>query len=173
MRRTERYPVKGSNSLWQVYSTVPFWRTIKNAVVIQLARYNPSFRLKNWMYRRLLGITIGEKSAIAMMVMMDVLHPQRIYIGDNSILGYNTTVLTHEYLVEEYRLGDVRIGNNVMVGANSTILPGVTIGDHAVVGAGSLVNADVPPYAFVAGCPARIIRYLNEEKEATPPEQEG
>jgi acetyltransferase-like isoleucine patch superfamily enzyme len=89
---------------------------------------------------------------------MDTMFPERISIGSNSIIGYNTTILAHEYLIDEYRLGDVKIGSGVMVGANSTILPGVTIGDGAVVSAATLVNRDVPPGAFVGGNPMRVIR---------------
>lgn len=51
------------------------------------------------------------------------------------------------------------IGNDVWIGCNSTILRGVTIGDGAVIGANSLVNKDVPPYAIVVGSPAKIIKY--------------
>ncbi len=50
-------------------------------------------------------------------------------IGENSIIGYHTTILTHEYLLSEYRVGEVVIGRDVMVGANVTILPGTVIGD--------------------------------------------
>ena len=100
---------------------------------------------------------VGRHTAFALMVMVDVFFPERIRIGDNSIVGYNTTILTHEYLIREYRLGDVQIGENVMIGANTTILPGVTIGDHAIVSAGSLVHKDVPAYAFVGGNPMRVI----------------
>ena len=49
MRKTERYPVEGANSLWHVYKTVPFWKVIKNFIVIQLARYSPFLGLKNWL----------------------------------------------------------------------------------------------------------------------------
>ncbi|MNR34188.1 putative acetyltransferase [compost metagenome] len=90
--------------------------------------------------------------------MVDVFFPERIYIGSNTIIGYNTTILAHEYLTKEYRLGDVRIGSHVMVGANSTILPGVTIGDYAIIGAGSVVHKDVAPHSFVAGNPLQVIR---------------
>src|SRR5699024_723563 len=83
---------------------------------------------------------------------------------DNTIIGYNTTILAHEYLIEEYRLGEVRIGSNVLIGANTTILPGVTIGDGAIVSAAALINKDVPAGAFVGGNPAKVI-YTKEEME--------
>jgi virginiamycin A acetyltransferase len=60
--------------------------------------------------------------------------------------------------------GDVTLGNDVWIGMNSIILSGVSIGDGAVVGAGSTVTNDVPPYAVVAGSPARILKFrFNEE----------
>ncbi|WP_051250488.1 acyltransferase [Paenibacillus harenae] len=158
MRKVERYPVEGPNALWQVYSTVSRVKAVRNFVFIQLTRYCPSLPLKNWIYRRILGMKVGKHTAFALMVMVDVFFPERITVGNNSIIGYNTTILTHEYLIKEYRLGDVKIGSNVMIGANSTILPGVSIGDHAVVAAGSLVHKDVPAYAFVGGNPMKELR---------------
>lgn len=53
----------------------------------------------------------------------------------------------------------LRIGNDVWIGCNSTILRGVTIGDGAIIAANALVNRDVPPYAIVGGVPAKIIKY--------------
>jgi acetyltransferase-like isoleucine patch superfamily enzyme len=106
----------------------------------------------------MLGMKVGDNTAFALMVMVDVFFPEKIHIGNNSIIGYNTTILAHEYLVHEYRLGEVRIGSNVMVGANCTILPGVTIGDYAVIGAGTVVHKDVPAGSFVAGNPMQVIR---------------
>lgn len=158
MRNTSRYPVKGPNSLWQLYQTVSFWKVVKNFAVIQLSRYTPFLAMKNWLYRTLLGMEVGEQTSVAMMVMVDVMYPELISIGRNSIVGYNTTILAHEYLIREYRLGRVIIGDEVMIGANSTILPGVKIGDGAVVAAGSLVNKDVAPGSFVGGNPIRVIR---------------
>lgn len=57
-----------------------------------------------------------------------------------------------------------QLGNDVWVGANATILRGVSVGDGAIVGANSLVNKDVPPYAIVAGSPAKIIKYRFSEE---------
>jgi virginiamycin A acetyltransferase len=55
--------------------------------------------------------------------------------------------------------GDTRVGNDVWIGYGATILPGVTIGDGAVIGSLSVVAGDVPPYAIVGGNPARVIRH--------------
>lgn len=157
MRNVERYPVEGPNALWQIYRTVSPWKGVRNFIFIQIARYCPLLPLKNWIYRHVLGMKVGKETAFALMVMVDVFFPERIRVGDNSIIGYNTTILTHEYLIKEYRLGDVHIGSGVMIGANTTILPGVTIGDGAVVSAGSLVHKDVEPGTFVGGNPIRVI----------------
>lgn len=156
--------MSGANSLWHVYQTVPFFKVVKNFIVIQTARYTPFLGVKNWMYRTFLRMKIGEQSSFALMVMLDVMFPEKISVGRNTVIGYNTTILAHEYLIKEYRLGEVAIGDEVMIGANTTILPGVTIGDGAVVSAGTLVHKDVPPGAFVGGNPMRLI-YTKEEME--------
>ncbi|SFL83375.1 acyltransferase [Salibacterium qingdaonense] len=158
MRRTERYPVESSNSLWQMYKTVSFWKVVKNFIVIQTARLTPFLPLKNWMYRTFLRMRVGDKTAFALMMMPDVMYPEKISIGENSVIGYNTTILAHEYLITEYRLGAVEIGSHVMIGANSTILPGVRIGDHAVVAAGSVVHKDVEAGTVVGGNPLQLLQ---------------
>ncbi|MEH7461561.1 acyltransferase [Bacillus thuringiensis] len=165
MRRTTRYPVSGANSLWNVYKTVSFWKVMKNFIVIQIARYTPFLRMKNWLYRTFLRMKIGEQTSFALMVMPDIMFPEKITVGRNSIIGYNTTLLAHEYLITEYRLGEIIIGDEVMIGANSTILPGVVIGDGAIVSAGTLIHHDVPSGAFVGGNPMRVI-YTKEEMAA-------
>lgn len=163
MRRTERYPAKGgANSLWHIYKTVPFLKVAKNFIVIQISRYTPFIPVKNFLYRTFLNMNVGNKTSFALMVMPDTMFPERISVGDNSIVGYNTTILAHEYLIDEYRIGDVQIGKNVLIGANTTILPGVTIGDGAIISAASLVNRDVPPGVFAGGNPVKII-YTKEE----------
>ncbi|WP_232699750.1 acyltransferase [Brevibacillus daliensis] len=163
MRKTKRYHVAGGvNPLWQMYKTVSFWKVIWNFTVIQLARYCPFVYVKNWMYRTFLKMKIGDHSAVALMVMMDIMFPEKISIGRNCVIGYNTTILAHEYLIDEYRLGDVVIGDRVLIGANTTILPGVVIGDDATVAAGSVVHRDVPAGAFVGGNPLQVIRLAED-----------
>lgn len=166
MRRTERYRTKGdANSLWHIYQTVSFWKVAKNFFFIQVGRYTPFIPLKNFIYRTFLRMKIGDKTSFALMVMPDTMFPERIKVGNNTIIGFNTTILAHEYLINEYRIGDVVIGDRVMIGANSTILPGVEIGDGAIVSAASLVNRDIPAGALAGGNPVRII-YTAEQMEA-------
>ncbi|GAA0499181.1 heptaprenylglyceryl phosphate O-acetyltransferase [Salinibacillus aidingensis] len=150
--------------MWHVYKTVPFWKVVKNFIVIQLARYTPFLSMKNWMYRKFLRMNVGKQTSFALMVMLDVMFPEKISVGRNTVIGYNTTILAHEYLIKEYRLGKVEIGDEVMIGANSTILPGVKIGDHAIVSAGTVVHKDVPAGSFVGGNPMQLI-YTKEEMD--------
>lgn len=164
MRKTNRYPVTHTNSLWQIYKTVSFWKVSKNFIVIQIGRYTPFLGMKNWLYRTFLRMKVGKQTAFALMVMPDVMFPEKIAVGANSIIGYNTTILAHEYLIKEYRIGEVIIGDEVLIGANATILPGISIGDGAVVSAGTLVNKDVPPGVFVGGNPMQLI-YTKEEMD--------
>ncbi|HXR66039.1 MAG TPA: sugar O-acetyltransferase [Ktedonobacteraceae bacterium] len=90
-----------------------------------------------------------------------------ITMGWGVLLGAGTHIytVTHPLDAQQRMTGigqgaPVTIGNRVWVGGRSVILPGVTIGDNAVIGAGSIVNKDVPANVVVAGNPARIIKTL-------------
>lgn len=92
-----------------------------------------------------------------------------VSIGDDALIGHNLVVATLNHPVDPSRRADlipapVTIGRNVWIGANVTILPGVTIGDDAVVAATSLVTRDVPAGALVMGSPARVVRSVTEER---------
>lgn len=157
MRRLQIYPVNSTNSMVCWRQVAPLWRVAWNFSLIQLSRYLPFLRLKNFLLR-LVGIKVASSASVGLMAMFDVLRPDLIVIGENTIIGYNVTILCHEFLPHEYRLGRVEIGSWVLIGANATILPGVRIGDGAIVGAGAVVTRDVPPGAVVAGVPARPIK---------------
>lgn len=157
MRKTERFRLDGPNPLWQMYRTIRFLCVFKNTTVVLIGRYFPSVKAKRWLYQTFLGMEIGEYSALALMVTPDVMFPERISIGRNTVIGFNSTILCHEYLVDEYRIGDVRIGDEVLIGANVTILPGVTIGDRAVIGAGAVVHRDVLPGERVVGAKLQTV----------------
>ena len=68
---------------------------------------------------------------------------------------------------EEHDKRIIHIGNDVWIGANACIMPGVTVGDGAVIGAGAIVTKDVPPFAVVAGNPAKVIKYRFSDEQIT------
>lgn len=161
-RRVKVFPTQdGRNAMHGWHRYVPFWRVVRNYVVAEFCRICPSLRLKNFLYRSI-GMKVERDVAFGLKAMVDIFFPDMIHIGANTLIGYNATLLGHEFLVTGWRLGEVHIGRNVMIGANVTVLPGVTIGDGAVVAAGAVVNKDVPPGAFVGGVPIRIISHAHE-----------
>jgi len=124
-----------------------------NYVVVLVCRISPSLRLKNWLLRRL-GVTVGEGAAWGLESTPDVFWPELITVGDHAIIGYDATLLCHEFLQDEYRTGEVVVGERAMIGAGAVVLPGVEIGANAQVAANSLVTDDVPAGTTVAGVPA-------------------
>ncbi len=101
------------------------------------------------------------------LVILDV---AKVTIGENVMLAPNVAIYTAGHPVHyearntgyEYGL-PINIGNNVWVGGNSVILPGVSIGDNSVIGAGSVVTKDVPPNVVAAGNPCKVLREITEE----------
>lgn len=90
-----------------------------------------------------------------------------IAIGDGALIGHNVVLATVNHALEpekrrRNRYAPIRIGENVWIGSNATILPGVTLGDWAVVAAGAVVTKDVPPMTVVGGVPARVLRTISE-----------
>ena len=100
-------------------------------------------------------------------VMLDV---GRITIGDNVLFGPNVSLYTagHPIHPESRKSGyeygiPIKIGDNVWIGGSCVILPGVTIGNNVVIGAGSVVTKDIPDNVCAAGNPCRVIREITEE----------
>ena len=96
-----------------------------------------------------------------------VIGPVTIGNHVNLAQGITVTALNHNFEDKELRIDEqgvstnpVIIGDDIWIGANAVILPGVTIGNHSVVAAGAVVTKDVPPHTLVAGVPAKIIKTL-------------
>jgi acetyltransferase-like isoleucine patch superfamily enzyme len=149
-----------------------YWYAVRNAkngrilgpiliccfyVIVYSMKHLPSLTLKRWIFR-MLGMKLGKNVTIASGVTLDYFFPELIEIGDNTIVGMDAMILTHEFLHDRWRNGKVRIGTNVLLGAQSTVLAGVTIGDGAKISAMSLVHKSVPAGAFVGGVPVAVIR---------------
>lgn len=89
-----------------------------------------------------------------------------ITIGDGALIGHNVVMATLNHSEDPETRGNlhpapIHIGRNVWIGASAIILPGVTIGDGAIVGAGSVVTRDVPENMIVTGVPGRILRSVD------------
>ena len=92
-----------------------------------------------------------------------------IFVGDNVMFGPNVLIATAGHPVDpplrekvaQFNI-PVRIGKNVWIGAGAIVLPGVTIGDHSVIGAGSVVTKDIPPNVVAVGNPCRVLREIND-----------
>lgn len=145
-------------------------------------------RLRLAYYRKLLGapsltlyfpfyahpldrLQIGQGVAISAFV--HIVANGGVSIGDNTIIAsaVQITSSTHDYHIQPFRSqrtdAPVTIGRNVWIGAAAVVLPGITVGDDSVIGAGSVVTQDVPPNTVVAGAPARVVRRLGQIGDPT------
>lgn len=120
------------------------------------------------------GLTVGRDFNRQQGCFIDPTHCYLIEIGDDVTMSIRVTLMAHDASTKKLtgytRLGRIKIGNHVFLGANATVLPGVTIGDGAVIGAGSVVTHDVPAGAVAAGVPARVIGTVQDLKERTEAE---
>ncbi len=125
-----------------------------------------SDRLLNYYRKR--GIRIGEGCYFLdpKHVTIDTTRPELVEIGDHVFIHRGTIILTHDwaswcfvYSHNEFlpSHGHVKIGNNVWMGENVTILKGVAIGDNVIIGLGSVVTKDIPSNSIAVGVPARVI----------------
>ncbi|MBC8393203.1 MAG: acyltransferase [Deltaproteobacteria bacterium] len=118
-------------------------------------------------YARKMGVRVGENSYLSNVTLGS--EPYLITIG-NGVYAAHTTFITHDgglsvlrdrVLLNEY-FDPITIGNNVFLGWESVILPGVTIGDNVVIGARSVVAKDIPSNCVAAGVPAKPIKTIDE-----------
>lgn len=112
------------------------------------------------------GMKVGKNCYGLIGCTIDYAHAWLIEIGDDVVFAPQVYLLAHDTSTKRSlgstRIGKIKIGNNCFIGARAFIMPGVTIGDNSIVGAGSLVAKSVPENVVVAGNPARIICTIAE-----------
>lgn len=118
--------------------------------------------------------SIGENTFIGHQVLIAGNDQAKIVIGRNVDIAPRVVILSGTHHIDmlsdhsagEGKVAEVRVEDGVWIGANSTILPGVTIGHKAVIGAGSVVSRDIPPFCVAVGNPCRPIKLWNAEKKS-------
>ena len=99
--------------------------------------------------------------------------PYLITIGDDTTISFDCAFVTHDAATRVIRnlpgrdketviYGPIKVGKNCFIGCRTVILPGVTIGDNSIIGAGSIVNRDIPSNTVAAGTPCKVICTLDE-----------
>lgn len=145
-------------------------------------RLNYKYYLKHFpLYLKKLGVRfsgdISNTGFIASSVKFDsVAYAKHIEIGENTIISGNVLFLVHDYSIGTairsvcpvtqgalpHFIKGIKVGNNCFIGIRSIILPGTTIGDNTIIGAGSVVKGNIPSGVIVAGNPAKIIKSTEE-----------
>ena len=175
--------ILGLNYSEEEYGQVSLWKVIKRVAKTYrdgfLLKYmmnswllSPisSRKLRPWVLRKI-GCKVGRDVFIGDSVKVDSGHADLIYIGDHAHITGGCRLLCHQrdlsnYYVGDdaaklpYRLGEIHIGKGCMIGMESMIMPGVTIGEGAIVGAFSLVTKDIPAWTIATGRPAKVVKQI-------------
>ncbi|MCM1010248.1 MAG: sugar O-acetyltransferase [Fusobacterium sp.] len=115
----------------------------------------------------LLGNTVKIGKGVVLMNGFQCMSSGGLTIEDDTLISLNCTIATNNHDFYDRPVitcKPVHIKRNVWIGVNVTICPGVTIGENAIIGAGSVVTKDIPDNAVAVGVPAKVIKYLDPEK---------
>lgn len=134
--------------------------------------------LAAWLHK-IRGVKIDDYKSvyIAANVLIDTSFPEQVTIGNYAYLTRGCKIIAHtaytpltqQFTKCEYVLGKVVIEDGAYIGVNAVVLPNVTIGKCAIIGAGAIVTKDIPAYAIAVGCPAKVIgdvRNMNSKGDA-------
>ena len=146
-----------------------FWASTARCPIFPTQMFHT---VRPWCWRKL-GVKIGKNVLIGYGVYLDVDNADKIEIGDNSMLAPECFILCHRRDISQYSrsmccqniphiLDKVIVGKNVQIGSRTIIMPGVAIGDGAIIGSGAVVIKDIPAWAIAVGNPAKVIRYVND-----------
>lgn len=138
------------------------FKRLRQIFFMWLVNVLPLRGYQRWKLIKLGGVNVLGPCYIYRDVYFDSVAPHLITVGKNVTITQNTTILTH-YLDPNkrgrvFRLGEVYIQDDVFIGCNTIICNSVTIGEGAIIGAGSVVTKNIPPYQCWAGNPARYIK---------------
>lgn len=113
-----------------------------------------SLAQRTW-YVKVWGMDIGRDVRISRAARLDRTNPRGVHIGDHTLISFDAAVLSHDFINGLHV--DTWIGSYSFIGARAMILPGVRVGNHCIIGSGSIVTTDIPDNSIAVGSPARVI----------------
>ena len=177
----------GFNYSEEEYGQVSLWRVIKQVFcniwrkfllkVMDWSILEPILphRLRPALLRAI-GCKVGRRVCVGDFVRVDLHHADRVIVEDDVYIASGVRLLCHKrdlskYYVGgdsnmlKYKLGTIHLCSRCHIGMDSFVMPGVTIGEGAIVGAGSLVTKDVPAWTIATGRPAKVVKEIPHRKE--------
>ncbi|MBD5338198.1 MAG: acyltransferase [Bacteroides sp.] len=169
----------GQVSLWKVIKKV--FKTYRDSFLLKffmnswiLSPFTPR-KIRPWILKKI-GCHVGKDIFVGDNVIIDSSHSDMIYVEDHAHIAGGTRLLCHQRDLSNYCIGDdyAKLGYRIapiilrkgcLVGMECFIMPGVTIGEGAIVGAGSLVTKDIPAWTIATGRPAKVIKQIPKRDE--------
>lgn len=169
----------GQVSLWTVINRV--CKTYRDGFLLKyvmnswlLAPLAPR-KVRPWVLKKI-GCHVGRDIFVGDNVRIDAGHADLIYIDDHAHIAGGTRLLCHQRDLSNYCVGDdyaklgyklkpIHLCKGSLVGMESFVMPGVTVGEGAIVGAGSLVTKDIPAWTIATGRPAKVVKEIKQRDE--------
>jgi acetyltransferase-like isoleucine patch superfamily enzyme len=171
----------GQVTVWQVIKRV--YKTYRDGFLLKylmsswlLSPIGPR-KLRPWVLKKI-GCHVGKDVFVGDSVKVDSGHADLIFIDDHAHIAGGTRLLCHQRDLSDYHVGEdyaklgyglkhIHLCKGCLVGMESFVMPGVTIGEGAIVGAGSLVTKDIPAWTIATGRPARVVKQITERNTET------
>lgn len=170
----------GQVSFWAMFKTA--FKHVRNAFLLKYCMYSVllspiNYRKIRPMVWRWMGAKVGKDCFIGYEVWVDMTNTHLVELEDHVHIANRCLLLCHQRDLSEYCIGDdyaklgyqkkkIVLKKGCLIGMNSMIMPGVTIGDGAIVGAGSLVTKDVPAWTVATGRPAKVVKHIPQRPSA-------
>lgn len=164
----------GQVSLWEMIKSA--LKHIRNAILLKYCMYSVILSPLN--YRKIrpilwrwMGAKVGKDCFIGYEVWVDMTNTELIEMEDHVHIANRCLLLCHQRDLSDYHIGDdyaklgyhkrkIVLKKGCLIGMNSMVMPGVTIGEGAIVGAGSLVTKDIPAWTIATGRPAKVVKQI-------------
>ena len=129
----------------------------QNMFMVLVRIRNSLLFVRTWYFRTVYGMNIAKDVRMSFKSRIDKTNPKGLTIGEKTMVTFDAIILSHDYASRRHAAKTV-IGSYCFIGCGSIILPNVTIGDHTIIAAGSVVTKDVPANCIVAGNPAKVVK---------------